>query len=599
MSKRSCSDLDVVPLAGGGGGVVVTPSPDRKQARTYSSSSSSDEDVVVVQHKPQPPSAKRTLFRNNVNVDDDELAPLPNPPPHEEQLLAETQEPEYTQDCTEGLPTTETGGCCYGILEDVYDSTFTYEVRKPCITIGRHSSMDLIIDNTNACVSRKHCEITLHGDEYLGNTATLEAIKNCWVVTCCGATAAASSRGAEEQEWELVSEGKFYTLFTGSHIRLMPPGKHPAARTPHQEFRLKLLQLPPEERSPFPGTNSFDCQYLRLLKAIVLEEGEEQTNQKGRNLTLPRPFQLGIDLSNDKGRYLVPMTSLRSMYRGTAAITEALWYLRGEDHVRFLQENKCSFWNKQCDPTNGHVGWNYGLLTNFPTKDGSSMNQLEDNVLRPLSKLGSQSRNMVCTLFKPDEPTVQASCTSSIKFSVRKVVDDYDDDGVKTKEILDLHVTQRSSDTILGLPNDVVVWSTILHLVCREVYIRTSGTRNLTAGTLYFDISAGGAHVYNDNMDDVKVLMERKPIQDCQPYLNILGSECNQDISLDRSNNYNDGRRPSMMGMFQLAKDYAELARLARDYNNNNVLLVENNLLSVKGYENKKHHPAIKVKQAG
>ena len=54
-----------------------------------------------------------------------------------------------------------------------------------------------------------------------------------------------------------------------------------------------------------------------------------------------------------------------------------------------------------------------------------------------------------------------------------------------------------------------------------------------------------------------------------------------------------------MMGMFQLAKDYTELARLARDYNNSNILSVENNMLSVKDYDNNKHHPAIKLKQAG
>ena len=99
------------------------------------------------------PSAKRTLFGN---LNDDELDP--NPHEEQQQLVAETQEPNYTQDCAEGLPTT-TATVCYGLLEDVYDSTFTYEIRKSGISIGRHSSMDLIISNTNECVSRKHCEI--------------------------------------------------------------------------------------------------------------------------------------------------------------------------------------------------------------------------------------------------------------------------------------------------------------------------------------------------------------------------------------------------------------------------------------------------------
>ena len=107
--------------------------------------------------------------------------------------------------------------------------------------------------------------LTLHGDEYLGNTATLEAIKNCWVVSSCGAAATGSSRGAaaEQEQWELVSEGKFYTLFTGSHIRLMPPGKNTAARIPHQEFRLKASPIATRR-----GTFSIFQERTRLIVSI-------------------------------------------------------------------------------------------------------------------------------------------------------------------------------------------------------------------------------------------------------------------------------------------------------------------------------------------
>ncbi len=41
---------------------------------------------------------------------------------------------------------------------------------------------------------------------------------------------------------------------------------------------------------------------------------------------------------------------------------------------------------------------------------------------------------------------------------------------------------QRSSDLAVGLVWDVAVWALILHLVCREVTMRTRGGRHLEAG---------------------------------------------------------------------------------------------------------------------
>jgi thymidylate synthase len=96
------------------------------------------------------------------------------------------------------------------------------------------------------------------------------------------------------------------------------------------------------------------------------------------------------------------------------------------------------------------------LLTNFPGENGNdSINQLELNVISKLCR-GESSRNMYITLANPLLETVQQSCSSVIQFSV-------------SAETLDMTVNQRSSDVVLGLPNDVVVWAVIYHLVRREV----------------------------------------------------------------------------------------------------------------------------------
>jgi thymidylate synthase len=80
-------------------------------------------------------------------------------------------------------------------------------------------------------------------------------------------------------------------------------------------------------------------------------------------------------------------------------------------------------------------------------------------------------------------------------------------------------VFQRSSDVILGLPNDVIVWSVILHLVRRDVCLRSG--RKLAAGKLHFAIAAGGAHIYALNQSCCAQLLRRQPFAGQQPHMRI------------------------------------------------------------------------------
>ena len=75
----------------------------------------------------------------------------------------------------------------------------------------------------------------------------------------------------------------------------------------------------------------------------------------------------------------------------------------------------------------------------------------------------SEGRGPVVSLVRPDATTNQASkkaspaCTSGFMLK-----------GTGDGTGLDMVVTQRSSDVILGLPYDIIVWSLLLHLICRE-----------------------------------------------------------------------------------------------------------------------------------
>ena len=152
---------------------------------------------------------------------------------------------------------------------------------------------------------------------------------------------------------------------------------------------------------------------------------------------------------------------------------------------------------------------------------------------------------MYCSLAKPGERTTQEACTSGLQFSVSV------EGGT---EFLDLTIHQRSSDILLGLPHDVVVWSIIYHLVRREVDKRSG--RHLAAGKIDFIIVRGGAHFYLQNKDALETLLSREPYLEVIPELSFNTDE----------------------GVFEIAQKF------------------ERKTLLVKGYT--RHHKHIKIEQA-
>ncbi|CAB9525129.1 Thymidylate synthase [Seminavis robusta] len=372
------------------------------------------------------------------------------------------------------------------------------EIREDTVAIGSDDTRcRIFIRSKHRRVSRVHCELS-----FFDGRCSLSAKSKCWVLSY------------NNNQWTPIKAGRGFPISHRSRLRLVRPGyKQEDAKDGGVEYIVHLMATIPGGN---PGSHSFDLQYLHLLEQIELHGVLQTANKKGPNRALPKTFPFDIDLHDPTGqdRNLLPITSLRSLYGGRPALVEALWYLRGEDHIAYLQDNNCPFWDRQAtkkDDVDNWLGLNYGLLTNFPQPNGQgTYNQLEEEAIKPLCKHGSSSRNMTCSLFKPGEETVQRACTSSIQFSVSTN---------NNIESLNLTINQRSSDTIVGLPHDVVVWSIILHLVWREVWIRSQ--RKLHAGTLSFAIVQNCAHVYQINDGALHEILQRKPKPECQPYLVI------------------------------------------------------------------------------
>mmetsp|Transcript_67779 Transcript_67779/g.187235 ORF Transcript_67779/g.187235 Transcript_67779/m.187235 type:complete len:401 (-) Transcript_67779:106-1308(-) len=249
---------------------------------------------------------------------------------------------------------------------------------------------------------------------------------------------------------------------------------------------------------------SFDEEYLELLRTIR-DHGFEQQNKKGPNTTLPHSALFKIELrGDDDAEDFLPITTLRKT-DPTKAVVEAIWMLRGDDDITFMQKHRCRFWDTQA--LNNKLGkGGYTLLTNWPNPPNGNVNQLEEQVVKPLCELKDGvykcSRNMVCSLVHPILPTVQPPCTSAVQFTVTSIDGD--------QERLNITLHQRSSDVMLGLPHDVVAWTVILHLVRREVARRTGGKRCLAAGSLTLNLAS--AHNYGVNAEQLQKVLARKPV---------------------------------------------------------------------------------------
>lgn len=294
------------------------------------------------------------------------------------------------------------------------------DTEKITFTLGRDRSSNTVVLK-HPSIGNRHAALSL---DRTTRSFYLEAVNNtCWIL---------------DGRWTGVVPGSSCRVLPGQAFRLLAPSlQHCHQNQNNVQFSLgSTIQV---GNQVLPGTGSFDQEYLKLLQKID-RDGVLQMNKKGSSKTLRDSHTLVVDLScNDFHKNILPVTTLRKMYGGHMAIFEALWYIRGEEHIGFLQHHGCKFWDAQAQD-GGFVGLSYGLLTNFPCGNtGYSTNQLLDKVILPLCKKESSSRNLVCLLSKPGEITVQEACTTSVQFAVAK----------GTNEYLDITINQRLAMSFL------------------------------------------------------------------------------------------------------------------------------------------------------
>ena len=238
-------------------------------------------------------------------------------------------------------------------------------------------------------------------------------------------------------------------------------------------------------------------QYLDLL-GHSLENGRERRDRTGTGTIGVFGWQMRFDLREGFPLLTTKKLHLRSI------LAELLWFLRGETHVRSLQEQGVRIWNewatadqtarfgrKEGDlgPIYGHQWRNFGAT---PVGDGTWKDDGVDQIAQVVRAIRETpwSRRMIVTGWNPKEADQVAlpPCHTMFQFYVQ--------DGE-----LSCQLYQRSGDVFLGVPFNIASYA-LLTMMIAQVTDTKPGT---------FVHTLGDAHLYLNHLEQARLQRSREP----------------------------------------------------------------------------------------
>lgn len=241
-------------------------------------------------------------------------------------------------------------------------------------------------------------------------------------------------------------------------------------------------------------------QYHDLVKR-VLENGYRKENRTGTPTISSFAEFYKVDLS--EGFPL--LTTKKVLFR--SVILELLWYLRGENHIRWLRdENNCHIWDAWAQE-DGYVGPIYPVMwRRFPYTefeqigfDGNASHINREHavqkefdqiqfVIDELKK-NPNSRRIVVSAWHPGliKEMALPPCHLMFIFNV-------------TGDKLNCHLTQRSGDIALGIPFNLACYAALTYMIAQEVGLKPG----IFAHTIV------DAHIYENHVEGLKLQLKRE-----------------------------------------------------------------------------------------
>ena len=252
------------------------------------------------------------------------------------------------------------------------------------------------------------------------------------------------------------------------------------------------MALTPEElqrirtRIPERPDSDIPTPYEDLVRTI-LREGTLKSDRTGTGTISLFGRQMRFDLSHS-----FPLITTKKVYfRGIAY--ELLWFLKGSQNVRWLQENRVHIWDEWADPETGDLGPVYGVQwRSWPAPTPEDPHHTIDQIAKVLDLIRTHpdSRRMIVTAWNPAQIDSMAlpPCHALFQFYVA--------DGR-----LSCQLYQRSCDMFLGVPFNIASYALLTLMMAQQA--------DLEPGEFVW--TGGDCHIYDNHVEQVLEQLSRKP----------------------------------------------------------------------------------------
>ena len=246
--------------------------------------------------------------------------------------------------------------------------------------------------------------------------------------------------------------------------------------------------------------------YLEILDQI-LTEGEYKDNRTG----IGTYAVSGVKFEHDMSEGFPLLTTKNVPFRLVASELE--FFIKGLTDKKWLQDRNNHIWDEWCNPQKvpyGHseetkqrmaaerdlgpiYGWqwrNFGAeyKDNNHNYNGQGVDQLE-GIINTL-KDNPNDRRMIVSAWNPKDLDKMALPPCHYQFQVTVIGDK-----------LNLLWSQRSVDSVLGLPFNIASYALMLHLLAKESNFKEGKLTGFLADT----------HIYDNHIDGLKEQLGREP----------------------------------------------------------------------------------------
>ncbi|MFZ5528416.1 MAG: thymidylate synthase [Pseudomonadota bacterium] len=229
----------------------------------------------------------------------------------------------------------------------------------------------------------------------------------------------------------------------------------------------------------------------------VYTTGVLKTDRTGTGTRSVFGHQMRFDLSEGFPLVTTKKVHLKSI------IVELLWFLRGDDNVKYLKDHNVTIWDEWARE-DGSLGPVYGVQwRNWPKPDGGHVDQISQ-VVQQL-KASPDSRRIIVSAWNVGliEQMALPPCHAFFQFYVAPPTE------VGGKGKLSCQLYQRSADIFLGVPFNIASYALLTHMLAQQC--------DLDVGDFIW--TGGDCHIYSNHTEQVELQLSRTPHP--YPVLNI------------------------------------------------------------------------------